>query len=78
MLKSILKYNVGERVIILSNKRALKRDSDKQVDNAFGSSCEGRVLEIVDKLEQSYIGSNGKQKFQIFESDIVSKTLTIA
>lgn len=77
-LKSILKYKEGDRVIILSKKKALRNDPGEQVDNAFWRSCAGGVLEIVDKLEHSYIGSNGKQRFQIFESDIASKTLTSA
>jgi len=76
MLKSTLQYNKGDRVVILSKKRALKNDYEEQVDNAFWSFFSSGVLEIVDKLEYNYIGSNGKQKFQIFESDIVSKTLT--
>jgi len=72
MLKNRLKYEKGDRVIVLSPKKVL----NEQVDNVFWKIYGGIVLEIVDKQEYSYIGSNGKQRFKIYESDIVSKTLT--
>lgn len=78
MVSSKLKYEEGDRVVILSKKKALRQDPQEQVDNAFWSSCASGVLEIVTKLEHSYIGSNGIQKFQIFESDIAAKTLSVA